>query len=107
MVSPVAPAELGSRWALSVRFAIKAASQGEARGIIGQTLASLDRALASCTVDRGFSYSGIGSRSTGWYTARMLPEAAQVRVDSSLSETGGRPVNSGIPSPAISGKMVR
>jgi hypothetical protein len=30
---------------LSVWFAIKAASQGEARGIIGQTLASLDRAL--------------------------------------------------------------
>jgi len=41
------------------------------------------------------------------YTARMLPEPAQVRVDSSLSETGGRPVNSGIPAPAITGKMVR
>src|SRR5712691_5939798 len=27
----------------------------------------------------------------------MLPESAQVRVDSSLSETGGRPENSGIP----------
>jgi hypothetical protein len=36
----------------------------------------------------------------------MLPDLGQVRVDSSSSETGGRPVNSGIPSPAISGKMV-
>ena len=27
----------------------------------------------------------------------MLPEPAQVRVDSSLSETGGWPLNSGIP----------
>src|ERR1700733_4381597 len=37
----------------------------------------------------------------------MLPEPAQVRVESSLRETGGRPVNRGMPSPAMSGKMVR
>ena len=44
-MSPAAPAERDSRWALSVRFAIKAASQAKARIIIGQTLASLDREL--------------------------------------------------------------
>ena len=45
-VSPAAPAERDSRWALSVRFAIEAASRAEARVIIGQTLASLDRELS-------------------------------------------------------------
>jgi hypothetical protein len=45
-VSPAAPAERDSRWVLSVRFAIEAASQAEARVIIGQTLASLDRELS-------------------------------------------------------------
>jgi hypothetical protein len=44
-VSPTALAERDSRWALSVRFAIKAASRAEARTIIGQTLASLDGEL--------------------------------------------------------------
>jgi hypothetical protein len=44
-VSLAAPAERDSRWALSVRFAIEAAGQAEARVIIGQTLASLDREL--------------------------------------------------------------
>jgi len=44
-VSRDAPAERDSRRALSVRFAIKAASQAKARIIIGQTLASLDREL--------------------------------------------------------------
>ena len=44
-MSPAVPAERDSRWALSVRFTIKAASQGGARGIIGQTLASLYREL--------------------------------------------------------------
>ena len=33
------------RWALSVRFAIEAASQAQAQVIIGQTLASLDKEL--------------------------------------------------------------
>ena len=45
-MSPAAPAKRDSRWALSVRFAIEAASQAEARVIIGQTLASLDRELS-------------------------------------------------------------
>ena len=44
-MSPAAPAERNSRWALSVRFAIKSASRAEARVIIGQTLASLDGEL--------------------------------------------------------------
>jgi hypothetical protein len=44
-VTPTAPAEPESRWALSVRFAIKAASQAEARAIIGQMLANLDGEL--------------------------------------------------------------
>ena len=44
-MSPAAPAERDSRWALSVRFAIKAASPAKARLIIGQTLASLDKEL--------------------------------------------------------------
>src|SRR6266700_1980318 len=34
----------------------------------------------------------------------MLPESAHVRVDSSLSETGGRPVNSGIPRLRLPGR---
>jgi hypothetical protein len=45
-VSPAAPAERDSRWALSVRFTIEAAGQAEARVIIGQMLASLDREKA-------------------------------------------------------------
>ena len=45
-MSLAAPAERDSRWALSVRFAIEAASQAEARVVIGQTLASLDRELS-------------------------------------------------------------
>jgi len=45
-VSPAAPAGRDSRWALSLRFAIEAASQAEARVITGQTLASLDRELS-------------------------------------------------------------
>jgi hypothetical protein len=39
------PAEREARWALSVRFAIEAASEAEARVILGQVLARLDREL--------------------------------------------------------------
>lgn len=39
------PAEREARWALLVRFAIEAASDAEARAIIGQALASLDPEL--------------------------------------------------------------
>jgi hypothetical protein len=39
------PAEREARWALSVWFAIEAASDAEARAILGQALASLDREL--------------------------------------------------------------
>jgi len=39
------PAEREARWALSVRFAIEAASEAEARAILGQVLASFDREL--------------------------------------------------------------
>lgn len=39
------PAEREARWALSVRFAIEAASEAEARAILGQALTSLDREL--------------------------------------------------------------
>ena len=39
------PAEREARWALSVRFAIEAASEAEARAILGQALARLDREL--------------------------------------------------------------
>jgi hypothetical protein len=38
-------AEREARWALSVRFAIGAASEAEARSILGRVLASLDREL--------------------------------------------------------------
>ena len=34
-----------ARWALSVRFAIEAASEAEARAVLGRALASLDREL--------------------------------------------------------------
>jgi hypothetical protein len=37
------PAEREARWALSVRFAIGAASEAEAQAVIGQALAKLDR----------------------------------------------------------------
>ena len=39
------PAEREAGWALSVRFAIKAASEAEAQAITDQALARLDRAL--------------------------------------------------------------
>ena len=39
------PAEREACWALSVRFAIEAASEAEARAILGQGLARLDREL--------------------------------------------------------------
>ena len=39
------PAEREARWALSVRFAIEAASEAEARVILSQALARLDREL--------------------------------------------------------------
>jgi len=39
------PAEREARWALSVRFAIEAASEADARAILGQVLASSDREL--------------------------------------------------------------
>jgi hypothetical protein len=39
------PAGREARWSLSVRFAIEAASEAEARAILGQALASLDREL--------------------------------------------------------------
>jgi hypothetical protein len=39
------PAEREARWALSVRFAIEAASEAEAGAILGQALTSLDREL--------------------------------------------------------------
>jgi hypothetical protein len=43
--SSTTSAEREARWALSVRFAIGAASEAEARAILGQALASLDREL--------------------------------------------------------------
>ena len=43
--SAMTPAEREARWALTVRFAIGAASEAEARAILGQALASLDREL--------------------------------------------------------------
>jgi hypothetical protein len=39
------PAEREERWALSVRFAIEAASEAEAQAITGQVLGRLDREL--------------------------------------------------------------
>ena len=39
------PAEREARWTLSVRFAIEAASEAEARDILGRILARLDREL--------------------------------------------------------------
>jgi hypothetical protein len=39
------PAEREARWALSVRFAVEAASEAEARAILGQALAHFDREL--------------------------------------------------------------
>ena len=42
---PMTPAERGARWALSVRFAIEAASDAGARAILGQVLARLEREL--------------------------------------------------------------
>ena len=39
------PAEREVHWALSVRFAIEAASEAEARAVTGQALAGLDRGL--------------------------------------------------------------
>jgi hypothetical protein len=39
------PAEREGRWALSVRFAIEAASEDQARAITGQALGRLDREL--------------------------------------------------------------
>jgi hypothetical protein len=39
------PSEREARWALSVRFAIEAASDAQARAILGQALANLDREL--------------------------------------------------------------
>ena len=63
-MSLAAPAERDSRWALSVRFAIEAASQAEARVIIGQTLASLDREL-SLHGEPVIALSGFGPVS-GW-----------------------------------------
>lgn len=39
------PAEREARWALSVRFAIEAASEAGARAILGQVLARLEREL--------------------------------------------------------------
>jgi hypothetical protein len=43
--STMTAAEREARWALSVRFAIGAASEAEARSILGRVLASLDREL--------------------------------------------------------------
>ena len=43
--STMTPAEREARWALSVRFAIEAASEADARSILGQVLASFDREL--------------------------------------------------------------
>jgi hypothetical protein len=45
--STMTQAEREARWALSVRFAIGAASEAEARAILGRVLASLDRELPS------------------------------------------------------------
>jgi hypothetical protein len=39
------PAGREARWSLSVRFAIEAVSEAEARAVLGQALASLDREL--------------------------------------------------------------
>jgi hypothetical protein len=39
------PAEREARWALSVRFAIEASSEAEARAILSQALTRLDREL--------------------------------------------------------------
>jgi len=43
--STMTAAEREARWALSVRFAIGAASEAEARSILGRALSSLDREL--------------------------------------------------------------
>jgi hypothetical protein len=43
--STLTPAEREARWVLSARFAIEAASEAEARAILGQALASLDAEL--------------------------------------------------------------
>jgi hypothetical protein len=43
--STMTAAEREARWALSVRFAIEAASEAEARAILGQALARFDREL--------------------------------------------------------------
>ena len=42
---PVTPAEREARWAVSVRFAIEAASEAEARAVVDRVLASLRREL--------------------------------------------------------------
>jgi hypothetical protein len=58
------PAEREALWALSVRFAIKAASEGEARAILSQALALLDRELP-LRASRRLPLSGFGTVS-GW-----------------------------------------
>ena len=42
---PMTPAEREARWALSARLAVEAVSEAEARTILGQALARLDREL--------------------------------------------------------------
>lgn len=58
------PAEREARWALSVRFAIEAADEAEARAILGQALASFGRELP-LQGEPTIAPSGVGTVS-GW-----------------------------------------
>jgi hypothetical protein len=62
--STMTPAERKARWALSVRFAIEAVGEAEARAILGQVLARFDRELP-LQGEPTIAPSGVGTVS-GW-----------------------------------------
>ena len=68
--STMTPAEREARWALSVRFAIEAASEAEARAILGQVLASFDRELP---VQGEPTITPLGRRDGIW-VATLMPD---------------------------------
>jgi len=68
--STMTPAKREARWALSVRFAIEAASEAEARAILGQVLASFDRELP---VQGEPTITPLGRRDGIW-VATLMPD---------------------------------
>jgi hypothetical protein len=71
------PAGRGAQWALSVRFVIQAASEAEARAVVSEVLAGLDRELS---LDREPVLAPRRSRRGSWVAIAGL-DVRQVEPD--------------------------